>query len=297
MSGTPGVSSCSKLSRFCSISGSLVLMKEPVAFPPGRFKLATKPSLTGSPATNTIGIIEVACFAATADASPPVATSTFTRRCTNSAASAGSRPYSPRAQRYSMVTFWPSKKPASPRPLRNACNTGPVSSGERALINPITGLAACCARTENGHATAVQPKSVTNSRRLIASPEAQDMTSHRTKLAYWKGLVERPGKCPLWVRSGRVQCISRCLLAPIADMLFIRNNDPRRDVKAKRFCRFEVQSCLVFGGRLHWELGGFRAAQDAINIGGGLSKHGDLVGPIRYEAAFLHKKAEGIDGR
>jgi len=174
----------------------------------------TKPCLTGSPATNTIGIVAVACFAARAEALPPVATSTFTRRCTNSAANAGSRPYSPRAQRYSMVTFWPSKKPASPRPLRNARNTGPVSSGERALKNPITGLAACCARTENGHVTAVQPKSVMNSRRLIASPEAQDKASHRTKLAYWKGLVERPGKCPLWVKSGHVRRKRRCPLYP-----------------------------------------------------------------------------------
>src|SRR5262245_27337786 len=178
MSGTPGVSSCSKLSRFCSISGSLVLRKEPVAFPPGRFKLATKPSLTGSPDTTTTGIVEVACFAATAEGGPPVATSTFTRRCTNSAANAGSRSYSPRAQRYSMVTFWPSKKPASPRPLRNACNTSPVSSGERALMNPITGLVGCCARTENGQAAVAPPSNLMNSRRLIAAPEAQDKASH-----------------------------------------------------------------------------------------------------------------------
>src|SRR5262249_51683895 len=86
-----------------------------------------------------------------AEALPPVATSTFTRRCTSSAANAGSRPYLPRAHRYSIVTFWPSKKPDSPRPLRNACKTGPLSSGERALMNPITGNADCCARTENGH--------------------------------------------------------------------------------------------------------------------------------------------------
>src|SRR5262249_41349306 len=155
-------------------------MKEPVAFPPGRFKLATKPSLTGSPATNTIGIVEVACFAATAEGGPPVATSTFTRRCTNSAANAGSRSYSPRAQRYSMVTFWPSKKPASPRPLRNACNTGPVSSGERALKNPISGFDDC-ARAENGQAAVAPPSNLMNSRRLIATPDAQDAAWYRVK--------------------------------------------------------------------------------------------------------------------
>src|SRR5262249_55760329 len=59
---------------------------------------------------------------------------------------------------------------ASPRPLRNACNTCPVSSGERALINPITGIADCCARTETGQAAVAPPSNLMNSRRLIASP-------------------------------------------------------------------------------------------------------------------------------
>src|SRR4029079_5022132 len=78
-----------------------------------------------------------------------------------------------------MVTFWPSKKTASPRPLRNACNTGPVSSGERALKNPITGLTACCARTENGQPAVAPPSNLMNSRRLIATPDAQDAAWYR----------------------------------------------------------------------------------------------------------------------
>jgi hypothetical protein len=71
-----------------------------------------------------------------------------------------------------MVTFWPSKKPTSPSPLRNACNTVPASSGERALKYPITGLAACCARTENGQAAVAPPSNLMNSRRLIAALKA-----------------------------------------------------------------------------------------------------------------------------
>jgi len=62
------------------------------------------------------------------------------------------------------------EKPASPRPLRNACNTGPVSSGERALKNPITGLAACCARAVNGQAAVAPPSNLMNSRRLMLFP-------------------------------------------------------------------------------------------------------------------------------
>ena len=147
-------------------------------FPPGRLMFCTKPILIGSPATNTIGIVEVACFAAIAEELPPVATSTFTRRCTRSAANAGSRSYSPRAQRYSMTTLWPSKKPNSPRPFRNACNTGPVSSGERALMNPISGFADCCARTENGQAAVAPPSNLMNSRRLTRSPGRQLTECH-----------------------------------------------------------------------------------------------------------------------
>ena len=46
------------------------------------------PAATGSlPIPNTIGIVEVAAFAARAEASPPTPSSTATRRLTSSAAS------------------------------------------------------------------------------------------------------------------------------------------------------------------------------------------------------------------
>ena len=63
----------------------------PVALPPGRARLATRPSLTGSSAARkTIGIVVVAALAAIA-AAVPMAAITATCRRTNSAASAGSR--------------------------------------------------------------------------------------------------------------------------------------------------------------------------------------------------------------
>jgi hypothetical protein len=64
----------------------------PVALPPGRARLVTSPSLTGSvPVLNTIGIVAVASLAAEADVSPPTVTITVTRRDTRSAAKAGTR--------------------------------------------------------------------------------------------------------------------------------------------------------------------------------------------------------------
>jgi hypothetical protein len=39
-------------------------------------------------------------------------------------------------------------------------------SGDLVLRNPITGIAACCARAANGHAAAAPPRTVMNSRRF-----------------------------------------------------------------------------------------------------------------------------------
>jgi hypothetical protein len=65
----------------------------PVALPPGRLKLATRPAATGStPTTNTMGIVVVTALAASA-AGGPCAKIRSTGRLTSSAASAGNRPY------------------------------------------------------------------------------------------------------------------------------------------------------------------------------------------------------------
>ena len=58
-----GISSCISSSRFGPISTSKMLT--PVRLPPGRFRLVTSPNSTGSnPTAKTIGIVEVAAFAA-----------------------------------------------------------------------------------------------------------------------------------------------------------------------------------------------------------------------------------------
>jgi hypothetical protein len=43
---------------------------------------------------------------------------------------------------------------------------GTPASDDWGLRNPITGIAGCCARAANGHATAVPPRSLMNSRRF-----------------------------------------------------------------------------------------------------------------------------------
>jgi hypothetical protein len=72
----------------------LLIKVMPVTLPPGRFRLATNPYCTGSlPLANTIGIVAVADFAASAETTLPVAKIALTGRLTSSAASAGSLSY------------------------------------------------------------------------------------------------------------------------------------------------------------------------------------------------------------
>jgi hypothetical protein len=72
----------------------------------GRFMLAASPKATGwTPDVKTIGMVEVAALAVTAERSPPVVMSITTARRTRSAAS---RSYSPSAPRYLIATFRPS---------------------------------------------------------------------------------------------------------------------------------------------------------------------------------------------
>jgi hypothetical protein len=92
----------------------------PVTLPPGRPRLSTSPSFTGSaPVAMTMGIVAVAFLAAWADSLPPV-TRTSTRSRTNSAAKPGSRSLRPCAQRASKRMLRPSTYPNSWSACRRA---------------------------------------------------------------------------------------------------------------------------------------------------------------------------------
>src|SRR5262245_20869878 len=83
-----GTNSRSRPSRFVAVSLEKILT--PVTFSPGLFRLATKPSRTGSsPLKKTIGIVLVKPLTAATEG--PFAKTAVTRRLTKSAASAGNR--------------------------------------------------------------------------------------------------------------------------------------------------------------------------------------------------------------
>src|SRR5215471_5338764 len=100
--------SSSRSNPSCLGANSLNRKLTPVALPPGRAMLATRPRLTGSSVTlKTMGRLAVAAFAASA-AGVPMATITATWRRSSSLAMVGSRSYSPSANRYSIPRLCPS---------------------------------------------------------------------------------------------------------------------------------------------------------------------------------------------
>ena len=151
---------------------------KPVALPPGRARLSTKPAPTGSVTIgNTIGTVRVACSnGPTVEA--PWARMTSGASATNSAA-------------YLRMSVGIAVRPAGVDP--HVAADGPAQ-----LLQPLqerrdAGLifrdrprlragarrcaasrSACCARAASGHAAAAPPRSVMNSRRLMSAPRLQE---------------------------------------------------------------------------------------------------------------------------
>ena len=183
----PGCGKSSRTSPRRFGPSSLVNTLTPVALPPGRLKLLTRPSWTGSkPLANTMGIVAVAAFAANAEPWS-VTTSIVTCRRTSSVAITGKRSCWPSAKRYSIATLRPAAKPAVSRAFKNGVRNGASVSGERPLKYPMTGIPpGCCARAARGHsidgAAAAPAISVMNSRRRMGPIRA----------GQWRGMLTDP---------------------------------------------------------------------------------------------------------
>src|SRR6516165_7706204 len=132
-----------------------------------------------------------------------------------------------------MTTFWFSMNPVSANPRRNAATRCALSSGERALRNPITGIGGCCARAASGH-TAAPPISVMNARLLP-----------RNSIRKRFGINDLPVSSILvrgahgnsfdHLSSGREQC--------------------RRDFEIERFGGCQVDDEIKFGCQLYRHVG------------------------------------------
>src|SRR5579863_177065 len=158
-------------SRFPLRSGDMRL--SPVTLPPGRARLLTSPVPSGSPAdVMTMGIVAVACLAASG-ASVPAATITSTLRRTNSAANSVRRSLRFSAYRYSMTMVLPSIQPNWRKPSSKAGSPGlPVPAVRKPRL---ANLAVCCARTASGHTVAKPIIALEKSRRRITSPKGSEL--------------------------------------------------------------------------------------------------------------------------
>ena len=145
---TPGAISLSSSSHFALKLYSNIM--NPVALPPGRAKLSTKPEPTGSGTiTNTIGTVRVACSIGPTPALPE-ATMTSDPSATNSAACLRVTEASPADQRASMRTLRPSVQPSCWNASRNAAWRARASgwSAGSGVSTPTRRIrSACCART------------------------------------------------------------------------------------------------------------------------------------------------------
>ena len=160
-------------------------MEKPVALPPGRARLATKPAPTGSMTpTKAIGTVRLRrCSTTTIGAVAAKTTSGV--NASKSAASlrmrSGSRLLAP--QRYATRTLRPTDQPSSCNPCRNAAlRLCPSASSEARFMKIAMRRmrSGCCARAASGHVTAAPPRSVMNSRRFIVIPLVRGLGPYHT---------------------------------------------------------------------------------------------------------------------
>src|SRR5262245_46170695 len=170
---TPGAICLISSSHFALTLYSKLI--NPVALPPGRARLSTKPAPTGSgTCTNTIGTVRVACNNGPVIA-PPAARMTSGASAANSAACLRILSASPPPQRYSIRTLRPSVQPNCCNPSRNAAKRAcPSASSAMPASAPMWRMR-CCACAASGQDAAAVPRSVKKSRRLIACLPAHQL--------------------------------------------------------------------------------------------------------------------------
>src|SRR6516164_11333308 len=203
---------------------------KPVALPPGRDKLLTKPDPTGSGTiANTDGTVRVAWSNAPAPRLPKVRM-TSGARAANSAAYLRVSATLPPDQRYTICKLLPSTQPNSRSPSTNVAMRA-FDSGSSEWIGASTPMRRirpdCCARAAIGHAAAAPPSSDMKSRRLRAGmvstpPSAAGFLSlarrDRPVLGATLNRSELGGRRQAVARSGRSQVHSFFVALLVCDL-------------------------------------------------------------------------------
>ena|SRR6516164_1915964 len=66
---------------------------------------------------------------------------------------------------------------------------------------------------------------------------------------------------------------------------------PAETVRPSAFAAFRLRVVLILSGRLHREFGGFRTAQNSINVSGGLPEHFNLIGSVGHQTTERNKQS------
>jgi hypothetical protein len=81
------------------------------------------------------------------------------------------------------------------------------------------------------------------------------------------------------------RCSNECTEGPLLDHLVGAREHRCRQVEAERLSGLEVEHRLVFRRRLHRQVGGLFALEDAVDVVGGTSVLIDEIRPIGEQAA------------
>src|SRR6516225_4859930 len=288
---------------------------KPVALPPGRAKLATKPLPTGSiVVTNTIGTVRLICSkSATIELAVPRTTSGFD--ATNSAAYLRNSSVLPAPQRVSTCTLPPSCQPNCCSACTNAASQAWPCSASVFISTPIRRIrSGRCARAASGIAVEITIP-VMKSRRRIAAPRLRAVrtcfgmsqlqqgittggigTDAHFARQQSSGLNVRFGsKADIRVRWRNVRFASKSghsALQPIAslfDHLVGCHLHRHRYGKSERLRGLEVYDEFEFRRLLHRQIGRPLPFKDTIYVRCGASKLVELINSVRHKPTITNE--------
>src|SRR5262245_39140422 len=220
-----GIASLSISSLLLISSGTK--LASPVTLPPGRAKLAIRPSATGSTeVVITMGMVVVAFFVANTGA-VDVPTMTSTLRRTSSATSSGRRSFFCSANRYSMVIFFPSIQPSLLSSCRNASTRTALPEAVLLSRKPMRNtFPVCCALAK----------------------EALNSRAAATRQIIFVFIVSA---------------------SPLSNHLIRSRQHVGRNRQADLLGGFQIDDELELHRLLDRKIGGLRALQNLVHVGGG----------------------------
>ena len=176
---------------------------------------------------------------------------------------------------YWLGLIWHFSGPAS---LAEALDWGPIFSRvtDAALVNPMFGCSSPPKAPVIGVLKGCSPMSALGQKQTFA---VQNGMSALPPIA---DICSALARCPLCANSGHMH---RSKLHRYSITSSARASTVGGTGEAERLCSLEVEHRLVLGRRLHRQVGGLLALEDAIDIAGRTPELVDLIRPVGDQAA------------